>query len=236
MNAKHDLAEALCQLLETKTLEKITVKDIVARCGVNRQTFYYHFHDVYDLMRWIFEREAANLAQTVRDAGGDWRQELHTITDVLRSKRHLVINAYRSVNRRDLERYLMQGYGPVIRRIVDQAAVGLDVGQEDLENSGSANTTDAMREAVAYEYRLWDAELNQIYQAIMAVLPDEETDTLRGLERRWIRERDTAAKQAAERYKGGTMENVEYTASLANSTRDRAYELLDLYESYLPAE
>ena len=111
MNAKHDLAEALCQLLETKTLEKITVKDIVARCGVNRQTFYYHFHDVYDLMRWIFEREAANLAQTVREAGGDWRQELHTITDVLRSKRHLVMNAYRSVNRRDLERYLMQGYG-----------------------------------------------------------------------------------------------------------------------------
>ena len=71
---------------------------------------------------------------------------------------------------------------------------------QNLENSGSANTTDAMREAVAYEYRLWDAELNQIYQAIMAVLPDEETDTLRGLERRWIRERDTAAKQAAERY------------------------------------
>ena len=28
MNAKHDLAEALCQLLETKTLEKITVKDL----------------------------------------------------------------------------------------------------------------------------------------------------------------------------------------------------------------
>ena len=113
MNAKHDLAEALCQLLETKTLEKITVKDIVARCGVNRQTFYYHFHDVYDLMRWIFDREAAALAQSIRSNGSDWRQELRTITDVLRSKRHLVMNAYRSVNRRDLERYLMQGYGPV---------------------------------------------------------------------------------------------------------------------------
>ena len=117
MNAKHDLAEALCQLLETKTLEKITVKDIVARCGVNRQTFYYHFHDVYDLMRWIFDREAAALAQSIRSNGSDWRQELRTITDVLRSKRHLV----------------MQGYGPVIRRIVDQAAVGLDVTQGDLE-------------------------------------------------------------------------------------------------------
>ena len=107
---------------------------------------------------------------------------------------------------------------------------------QNLENSGSVNTTDAMREAAAYEYRLWDAELNQIYRAIMAVLPEEEADTLRGRERRWIRKRDTAAKQAAERYKGGTMENVEYTASLADSTRDRAYELLDLYESYLPDE
>ena len=107
---------------------------------------------------------------------------------------------------------------------------------QNLETSSNANPTDAMREAAAYEYRLWDAELNQIYQAIMAVLPDEEADTLRGRERRWIRKRDTAAKQAAERYKGGTMENVEYTASLASSTRDRAYELLDLYESYLPAE
>ena len=33
MNAKHDLAEALCQLLETKTLEKITVKDLTERIG-----------------------------------------------------------------------------------------------------------------------------------------------------------------------------------------------------------
>lgn len=105
----------------------------MARCGVNRQTFYYHFHDVYDLMRWIFDREAAALAQSIRSNGSNWRQELRTITDVLRSKRHLVMNAYRSVNWRDLERYLMQGYGPVIRRIVDQAAVGLDVTQGDLE-------------------------------------------------------------------------------------------------------
>ena len=79
------------------------------------------------------DREAAALAQSIRSNGSDWRQELRTITDVLRSKRHLVMNAYRSVNRRDLERYLMQGYGPVIRRIVDQAAVGLDVTQGDLE-------------------------------------------------------------------------------------------------------
>ena len=40
MNAKHDLAEALCQLLETKTLEKITVKDIVAPLKYTILSFY----------------------------------------------------------------------------------------------------------------------------------------------------------------------------------------------------
>ena len=31
-------------------LDKITIKDLVEICGVNRQTFYYHFDDVYDLL------------------------------------------------------------------------------------------------------------------------------------------------------------------------------------------
>ena len=52
------LAASLKKLLEKKTLDKITVKDITDDCGVNRQTFYYHFHDVYDWVEWIFTEEA----------------------------------------------------------------------------------------------------------------------------------------------------------------------------------
>ncbi len=47
----------LRKLLEKKTLDKITVKDITDDCGVNRQTFYYHFHDVYDLVEWILQKK-----------------------------------------------------------------------------------------------------------------------------------------------------------------------------------
>ncbi len=43
------------------TLNKITVKEIVNRCGVNRQTFYYHFRDIYDLLDWMFINEGKNL-------------------------------------------------------------------------------------------------------------------------------------------------------------------------------
>ena len=55
------LADSLKKLLHVKTLDKITVKDIVEDCGVNRQTFYYHFHDIYDLLGWFFIKEAEKI-------------------------------------------------------------------------------------------------------------------------------------------------------------------------------
>ena len=45
------MADALKALLEQKPLHNIAVNDIAERCGVTRQTFYYHFEDVYDLLR-----------------------------------------------------------------------------------------------------------------------------------------------------------------------------------------
>ena len=51
---KRALAASLIKLLSQKPLDKVTVKDIIEDCGVNRQTFYYHFKDIYDLVDWIF--------------------------------------------------------------------------------------------------------------------------------------------------------------------------------------
>ena len=55
---KESLGAALKQMLTVKPIDKITVKDLVEICGVNRQTFYYHFDDVYDLLEWVFEEDA----------------------------------------------------------------------------------------------------------------------------------------------------------------------------------
>ena len=40
---KEIIAKTFTELLDEKPMSKITVKDIVERCGVNRNTFYYHF-------------------------------------------------------------------------------------------------------------------------------------------------------------------------------------------------
>lgn len=48
---KKEIQSAFWQLLEERPFGKITVKAVVARCGVNRNTFYYHFQDLHDLLR-----------------------------------------------------------------------------------------------------------------------------------------------------------------------------------------
>ena len=45
------------QLLEGESLDKITVRDIVEECEINRNTFYYHYSDIYDLLDDVFRVE-----------------------------------------------------------------------------------------------------------------------------------------------------------------------------------
>ena len=47
---KMAIAYALKELVEEKSLNKITIQDIADKCGINRQTFYYHFPNIIDLV------------------------------------------------------------------------------------------------------------------------------------------------------------------------------------------
>ena len=54
---KKAIASAFKQVMLEKSFDKITVQDITVKCGLNRQTFYYHFEDRYDLLNWIYYHE-----------------------------------------------------------------------------------------------------------------------------------------------------------------------------------
>lgn len=55
-DTKHLIAETLVQLLRKKPADKVTVKDVVEACHISRQTFYYHFQDLMDVMEWTVEQ------------------------------------------------------------------------------------------------------------------------------------------------------------------------------------
>lgn len=107
---------------------------------------------------------------------------------------------------------------------------------QKVKESGVVPNTDTFKNMAEYEYRLWDNELNTIYRDILKGLTEEETEELKKEEREWMKTRDETARKAASKYSGGSIESMEYTASLADSTRSRAYGLLETYGDRLPAQ
>ncbi len=61
---------ALKEMMESQALEDINVTALCAKCGCHRQTFYYHYQDIYDLIAAIFLNEdigKVDNAKSIRD-------------------------------------------------------------------------------------------------------------------------------------------------------------------------
>ena len=57
---KKALMESLKKLMLQKPLNKITINDLTADCGISRMAFYYHFRDIYDLVEWACLEESTH--------------------------------------------------------------------------------------------------------------------------------------------------------------------------------
>lgn len=63
------LVSALKELMEIKPFEKITISEICDKCSLNRKSFYYHFHDKYELMNWVFQSEFVSCGGIYKTSG-----------------------------------------------------------------------------------------------------------------------------------------------------------------------
>ena len=62
------IADTFSKMLEKEDIDKITVTKLIGECHISRQTFYYHFRDIMDVLDWTFRRSAQELAQRSLEA------------------------------------------------------------------------------------------------------------------------------------------------------------------------
>jgi probable dihydroxyacetone kinase regulator len=124
------LANSLKKFLNHNTLDKITVKDIVEDCGVNRQTFYYHFQDIYDLVEWIFITEGMK-ALDGKNTSDSWQEGFLQVFHYVQENRPLVVNTFHSIGRDHLERFLYNEVYKMLIGVVNEQAEGLKVSEEN---------------------------------------------------------------------------------------------------------
>ena len=92
----------------------------------------------------------------------------------------------------------------------------------------SAQTTVEMLNALSYASNEWDAELNKVYKALMAKLSKDGQNSLRNVQRNWIKERDKKIAQELEY--GGTMSSVNGSSVFLTETKKRTLELAKSYD------
>jgi probable dihydroxyacetone kinase regulator len=129
---KKSFAESLKKMLAQKTLEKIKVIDITEDCGVNRQTFYYHFKDIYDLLDWVYTNEAIR-ALDGKKTYDTWQQGFTQIFDYILENKSFVLNTFNSVSREHLERYLYNETQLLLMGVVEEKAKDMAVREKDKE-------------------------------------------------------------------------------------------------------
>lgn len=163
---KKALAASITKLLQKDSLDKITIKDITDECGVTRNTFYYHFRDIYDLCSWIFIEQAEEIVNTYKN-DSSWEEGFRAGLNYLYENKKMVYHVYRSISKTELDRYLY--------RVVEEYALELvEIGARDLSVKDEAKdiVADFYRNAFVGRILQWIEEDMSTEPEKLAVLCD----------------------------------------------------------------
>lgn len=127
---KQALANSLKKLLNEKPFSKITISDIVRDCDVNRKTFYYHFEDIYDLLRWMLEEETLNVVRQF-NLLTEYEDAILFIMDYVEKNDFILNCLYNSIGHEEIKRRLSTGFSSLIRSLITDAAQTLGIETEE---------------------------------------------------------------------------------------------------------
>lgn len=129
ISTKRMLADSLKKLMATKPLNKISIHEITEDCGVNRQTFYYHFHDIFDLLEWMFKEETLALFQD-RDESFTLGEGVLRLLKYIQDNEALCLCTLQSLGHKHLRKFFYEGINNVILSVVNEYASGLNVSEK----------------------------------------------------------------------------------------------------------
>lgn len=126
------IREAFVEVLNEKPLSKITVRDIADRCGVNRNTFYYHYQDVLDLVEQLCENECDKVISQYPEINSI-EECIEALTRFARANKRAIMHIYHSGNRSTYEASLWRMCEYVVSTYAGSAFGDAPVSDRDKE-------------------------------------------------------------------------------------------------------
>ena len=129
-DVKGAIASAFFEMAARKDVDKITVKDLVEACGISRQTFYYHFKDLVDVMEWTARQRLEWLLGQSLQADSP-REALILFVNFAAEARPMVRRLLNSQRRDVMERIMVETVRAYLERSVREWGVEPSLNQAD---------------------------------------------------------------------------------------------------------
>jgi probable dihydroxyacetone kinase regulator len=127
---KKALAASIKHLMKTIPLAKISIHEIVDNCGLNRQTFYYHFKDKFDLVNWIYFTE---VTESISDCKHyeNWTDGMFRTLSYLMKNNSFYINALNTPGQNAFDGYFFEVGYELIMGVINDLSIGMKVSDKD---------------------------------------------------------------------------------------------------------
>lgn len=117
LQTKRALAASLKKLLAHKSFSRITVTEIIEDCGLNRKTFYYHFEDIYALLRWMLEQDLLTVILSF-DLTENYEQALVYALDYIEKNQQLLYCIFHTFGHDEMKHLFYRDFAQLVNSII----------------------------------------------------------------------------------------------------------------------
>ncbi|ERI91733.1 putative dihydroxyacetone kinase regulator [Clostridiales bacterium oral taxon 876 str. F0540] len=137
-SAKTAIIDSFKELLNKKSIDKITVKSICEHCNVNRQTFYNHFTDIMDVFKFVFYDELSKEIAQNRTFE-TWTGGFLATMNYLKKNSRMILHVYNSSYWPEVNRYLTNLSTILLEDVVDECVKRIEAAMDDKDRSFIVN-------------------------------------------------------------------------------------------------
>ncbi len=123
---KKVLSNELKDMLKEKPVNKISISELCERVGIKRQTFYYHFADLPELIEWTCYKEVESVLKENRSYSS-WEAGFYDIFKLAKKEKPFIMNIYHGVSVSLLQDYMCRLTFPLLKNVVDEVAESLHI-------------------------------------------------------------------------------------------------------------
>lgn len=119
-------------LAEKKSLKNITIAELADRCEINRNTFYYHYEDIYMLIKEILNDELAKVDEEFNYTNS-WENSLLQAVSFILNNKKATLNIFKSIDKVELDNYLFKVCESVMSKYVENEVKTKNINAKDAD-------------------------------------------------------------------------------------------------------